>query len=767
MSMRDFLTRVLNTPGLGETTPSIVVETTPRTVVESSPPIMVETVPRIVVETVPPVVLETVPRIVVETTPPIAPSSCEGSPEQPFYWDIESRSAAVLGGGKHGVGARAYAEHPTTEVLCVSYAHGKGPIETWVPGQPIPEVVRAAAADPRCPWVAHNAAFERAMFECILVPLHGWPTVPVERHVCTMSVALATAYPGNLEGVAEAIGLENRKDVAREKIVRVMWKPRKPRRGEDPTKIYYVDSRELRAELIAYNRQDVAVERELHQHPKLTRLPASEQDTWVIDAEINDRGVYIDAPLGSAAVALTAQANVDLDERMRHETDGAVDKASKPKKLKTWLVLQGVKLPRRPRKQKSGVQWEDCLEADDIEKLLAGDLPNARVRSALEIRLQAAQSAASKIDRMLRTRCADGRVRNLYKIYGAVTGRWSGEGFQPQNLKRPELLRTDEAIAEAIAMVLVRDYAAIKERYGDVLGVIGDLCRSMLIPAPEHRFIIGDFSAVEARVLAFLAGDADKLEAFRQFDLGLGRDLYCVTAEQVLGLADVEDKSPERQLGKIFELGLGYSMGGDKLLATIRKANIPNTEQVTVAETTHWVQKWRQRNPTIVGYWAALEAAAMTAVRNPGTVIPCRTVSFAMRENVLILRLLSGRELNYPAPSIKPGRFGQQQITFLDMEAGRRRGKHIYGGKWAENVASAAARDLLVEAMKRLRAAGYALVLHTHDEIVAEMPIGQGSVEEFKRLLVEVPAWAQELPIAAKVFEHDRFKKDYTESLKL
>ena len=258
-----------------------------------------------------------------------------------------------------------------------------------------------------------------------------------------------------------------------------------------------------------------------------------------------------------------------------------MDKASKQDKLKAWLALQGVKLPRRPKKQKSGLQWETCLEADDIEKLLAEDLPHPGVRAALEIRLQAAQSAASKVNRMLQTRCADGRVRNLYRIYGAVTGRWSGEGFQPQNLKRPELLQTDEAIAEAIAMVLAADYAAIKERYGDVLGLVGDLCRSMLIPAPGHRFIVGDFSAIEARVLAFLAGDADKLESFRQFDRGAGRDIYCVAAEQVLGLTDVQSKSPERQLGKIFELGLGYSMGGDKLLATIRKARVPNAAAIT------------------------------------------------------------------------------------------------------------------------------------------------------------------------------------------
>ena len=482
----------------------------------------------------------------------------------------------------------------------------------------------------------------------------------------------------------------------------------------------------------------------------------------MIDAEINDRGVCIDASLASAASALAVQALEELNARIQHETDGAVDKASKTEKLKAWLAAQGVNLPRRPKKRKgkSAPVWETCLEADDVAKLLAEDLQHPGVRTVLEIRLQAAQSAASKIDRMLRTRCADGRVRNLYRIYGATTGRWSGEGFQPQNMKRPELVQTDEAIAQAIAAVTTEDYVEVKARYGDVLGLVGDLCRSMLVPAPGHRFIVGDFTAIEARVLPFLAGDDVKLESFRQFDRGFGRDIYCVTAEQVLGLMDVHPKSPERQLGKIFELGLGYKMGADKLLAQIRKANIPGTEGTTVGDTERWVKTWRERNPAIVSYWAMLNAAAMAAVRNPEMTFPCGAVLFEMREGVLFARLPSGRELSYPAPKIKPGRFGEMQITFTDMEAGRRRGKQMYGGQWAENVTSAVARDLLVEGMKRLRAVGYRLVLHTHDELVAEMPEGEGSVEEFKRLLVEVPAWARGLPIAAKVFDCKRFKKD-------
>lgn len=676
---------------------------------------------------------------------------------QAFYWDIETRSAAQLGKGKHGVGARAYAEHPTTETLCVAYARGNDPVEIWLPRETIPEVVLTAAADPDCLWVAHHAAFERAILDAQLVQ-YGWPRVPVERHVCTMILALAHSYPGSLERVAAVLGLQQQKDMAAQRAVKRMFKPRRPRRDEDANGLYWEDAPELRALLYRYPKQDMAVMREVH--CRLVPLPETEQKVAVIDAEINDAGVLIDAPLAQAASGLAARALADLNASIAQKTSGAVPTASQAIKLKEWLKAQGVELPLKPRSGQAGLQWQDSLDGDDIEKLLAGELPSPDVRDVLEIRLQAAQSAASKINRMLSTRCADGRARNVYRMNGARTGRWSGEGFQPQNLKRPEILKSDAAVAEAIKMVLASDYAGIKRRHGDVLRVIGDLGRSMLVPAPWHRFIVGDFSAIEARVLSWLAGDRGKLDRFRDFDAGNGRDIYCVAAEGVLDLQHVDEKSPERALGKIFELGLGYQMGSNMLLGHIRKANVPNSERITSKETEAWVAKWRRQNPAIAGFWAALDATARAAVRNPEMIIPCGRVQLLMRDGVLCLRLPSGRELKYPSPTLKPGRFGQQQVTFLNMEAAARRGEQMYGGKWAENVTSAVARDLLVDAMKRLRIGGYRLVMHTHDEVVAEMPIGAGSVEGFKQLLVEVPAWASGLPIAAKVFEAARFKKD-------
>jgi DNA polymerase len=348
-----------------------------------------------------------------------------------LHYDVESRSAAKLGKGKNAVGTRAYAEHPTTSVLCVAYALDGGPVEIWLPGQPVPEIVLAAAADPSCRWVAHHAAFERAILEAILVPQHGWPMVPAERHVCTMALALSHGCPGSLEGAAAMLGLANQKDAKAAKEVRVMWKPRKPKRGEDPKVLYWVDTPEPRAKLHGYCKQDVVAERELHH--RLSALPAEEQEAWVIDAEINDRGVLIDAPLAQAASHLVVKALRELDALINEKTNGVVDKASKTQKLKAWLVAQGLKLPcKSKKKEDEELEWHDSFDAEDIEKLLAGALPNERVREVLEIRLKAAQSAVSKIDRMLITRCADGRVR----IFTACTAHGLGDGQEKASSRR-------------------------------------------------------------------------------------------------------------------------------------------------------------------------------------------------------------------------------------------------------------------------------------------------------------------------------------------
>ena len=320
------------------------------------------------------------------------------------------------------------------------------------------------------------------------------------------------------------------------------------------------------------------------------------------------------------------------------------------------VVSRGVKLPRTANNGKNqDCNGKTCLDGDDIEKFLAGDLPPRTYATALEIRLQAAQSAASKMNRMLVTRSADGRVRNMYNIYGAPHRTMVGRGLPAAELETAQAAedrrgdrRGDRSGA---GRRLRRHQGALRRR----TRLIGDLCRSMLIPARGHRLIVGDFSAIEARVLTSLAGDEGKLDRFREFDCRTwARHILCY------GRASsrphhVTEKSPERALGKIFELGLGYSMGGDKLLATSGKPISP-TPRITSTETTRWVINGgpKSRDRRILG---RARRAARAAVRNPAMTVSCRVHHFSNARWRSACSLPSGRELNYPAPVIKPGRF--------------------------------------------------------------------------------------------------------------
>ena len=488
------------------------------------------------------------------------------------------------------------------------------------------------------------------------------------------------------------------------------------------------------------------------------------QETWCLDAAINTAGVLLDVPLAEAAARLADCALEELDARMRAITNGVVDTASKVEKLKQWVEAEGAKLPRRPSKKKDNKTgetrevWGPKLQESDIERLLLGNL-SPPVREALEIRLQAAQTAATKFIRMLETRSSDNRLRNLFRYHGAMTGRWTGALSQVQNLKRRDVLNKDSDIEAAIQAVLTRDYELVKARYGDVLGVLGDLVRSAIIAAPGHRFIVGDFSQIEARVVCWLAGEDWKLAAFGAYDRGEGEDIYVLAVSKTLRLDDPEAALKLRPLGKVIELASAFQMGADKFFSLIRSANIPGTTHLTLYDVKGIVNKWRDEHRAIVRFWAALNSAAMSAVRHPETIIPCGRVRFQMRDGILCMRLPSGREIAYPAPTIKPGRFGWDAVHFTEIEAGRRRNRNMYGGSWCENATQGVARDCLVEALKRVIAAGFAVVLHAHDELVVEAPFGFGSEEELERLMTERPAWAPDLPIAVKTWEGTRFKK--------
>jgi DNA polymerase bacteriophage-type len=370
------------------------------------------------------------------------------------------------------------------------------------------------------------------------------------------------------------------------------------------------------------------------------------------------------------------------------------------------------------------------------------------VQRVLELRLGGAQAAVKKIDALLARAGEDDRVRGAFRYHGASTGRWSGEGFQPQNLKRPVV----EDLVAATAAVATGDYAHVQKLYSRPLAVVGDCSRSMICAAPEYALIGADFSAIESRVLAWVAGEAWKLDAYRRYDATHDpRDEpYCVLACKMLHVPEgsITPDKPERAYGKTGDLACGY-MGGANAIEKFAPGVFSEAEKERIKA------EWRAAHPVIKRFWYAIDRAAWTAMRDRGRVVRCGSVAFKSNGTFLQLKLPSSRKLSYPQPRII-GDEREQYVLFSDNGLGQfkdcRHGLGAYGGLWTENIVSGIARDLLAEAMLRIEAAGYSIVLHVHDEIVAEVPNGFGSTDEFTHLMTRKPVWALDLPIAAKAW---------------
>ena len=347
----------------------------------------------------------------------------------------------------------------------------------------------------------------------------------------------------------------------------------------------------------------------------------------------------------------------------------------------------------------------------------------------------------------------DDRVRGSFRFHGAATGRWSGEGFQPQNLKRPVV----EDLDAAIAAVKTGDYEHVRELNPRPLSVVGDCSRAMIIAAPGHRLIGADFSAVESRVLAWVSGEEWKVESYRRFDAtrNPADEPYRITAGKILHKSPDDISKEERGVGKVCDLAFGY-MGG---LNAWRKFE---PDRFTDDEVTRFRDEWRAAHPNIRRFWYAIDRAAWNAVRERGRVFRCGPVAFRCAGAFLQLKLPSRRKISYPYPRII-GDSHEQRVVFADNTAGQfkdcRHGQGAYAGIWVENIVSGIARDILAEAMQRIEAAGYPIVLHVHDEIVAEVPIGSGSEEEFTHLMTRRPSWALDLPIAVSAWSGPRYTK--------
>jgi DNA polymerase len=660
-----------------------------------------------------------------------------GSRTHVLHRDYETRSQAIL----KTVGTYKYATDPSTEVVCCAYTVDDEPVQLWTPGDPAPAEFIEAATNPAWIVCAHGAHFEDAIERHVLHPRLGWPVFPIEKQHCTMAAALAAGLPARLSMVADALDLANRKDRGGERLMHQMSKPRRARKGEDISQVHWFNDDDRLQRLYEYCRQDVEVERELFN--RLPPLSASEQALWELSSQINQRGFYIDRAFAQAARKIAKAAAPEIDKEIVELTAGDVTSINQVARLTAWLRDHGCALESLDRK---AIGRELAKSEDELSPL---------IRRVLELRLSGAQAATKKIDALLARAGDDGRIRGAFRFHGAGTGRWAGEGFQPQNLKRPLVKDIDAAVAA----VSTGDYEHVRKLYGRPLAVVGDCSRAMICAAPGHVLIGADFSSIESRVLAWIAGEQWKLDAYRRYDAtGDQRDEpYCETACRIFRVpsGSYTKDSPERNVGKTCDLAFGY-MGG---INAWRKFE---PDRFTDNEVKTFNAEWRAAHPAIRRLWYNIDRAALTAVRERGRVIHCGPIAFKSAGAFLLLKLPSGRKLSYPQPRAV-GDAERQHVVFADNAAGQfkdcRNGQGAYGGLWTENVVSGIARDLLAEAMLRIEGAGYPIVLHVHDEIVAEVPEGFGSTEKFTQLMTRKPAWALELPIAAKAWTGQRYTK--------
>jgi DNA polymerase len=647
-----------------------------------------------------------------------------------LFWDIETRSPVSL----EDAGAWRYAADPSTEILEVGYAADDAEIKSWTPGQPIPKEVIAAAGDRAWDVAAHNFGFERAIATHILTPRFHWPEIPLARQRCSMSMALANALPGALDNAARALKLDHRKDSEGYLLMRRMSRPRRPRKGEDPNGVYYVDAPELRERLHVYVKHDIDALRALYR--RLPPLSDFEQLLYQLDAIINARGFYTDIDLAKAAceVARIEQANINVE--IQALTNGEIDSVHQVAKIIAFVRRHGHTLEGLTRRSVSAVLAHN---------------PAENIRQLLELRRAGARASTRKFDALLKSVGADKRVRGTLRFHASSTGRWSGSRFQPQNLKKPETRDLDVAVDAILACDLPR----IRE-LGAPLTVAGDIARAIICAAPGHTLIGADFSAIESRVLAWLADEEWKLQTYRKFDAtgNPEHEPYCVMASQALKRTVTPEDEAGRTFGKIYDLAFGF--GGGR--GAWRKFDSSDT--YTDAEIEGFKNAFRAAHRATVRFWHNLERAVHHCVRAGTPRTLGDRFSFTMENGTLFITLPSGRRLAYPEACLVPGKFeDSRELRYKDNAKGGWTDIGGWYGTLVENVVQATARDLLAAAMLRLEAAGYPVVLHVHDEVVAEVPEGFGSVEEFHRLMTELPEWAAGLPIAAKAWTRKRYAK--------
>lgn len=630
-------------------------------------------------------------------------------------------------------GVYKYADSPNFEMLLFAYAVDDGDVHIIdiAGGEELPEEIIQAIKSDTVVKTAYNAQFERVCLSRYLKLPEGEYLNP-QSWYCTAVQAAELALPLSLADVGSVLGLERQKMTEGKELIKYFCVPCKPTKSNgNRTRNRPCHDINKWETFKKYCMRDVDVERQIADKLKMYPISDEEHRLYVLDQIINDRGVLVDSELAEQAVKLNSIQTAVAVEQAYMIT--GLENPNSVTQLKQWLKEKGVEI--------------ESLSKKSVKSL--ADETDGDVSEMLKLRLLMAKTSVKKYEAVIRSVCSDNRVHGMMRFCGANrTGRWSGNILQPQNLPQNHL--PDLTLARDI--VKDGDFEMLDMMFGNVPNVLSELIRTVLIPKPNHRFIVADFSAIEARVLAWIAGEQWRIDTFKN-----GGDIYCASASKMFKVP-VEKHGVNgelRQKGKISELACGYggSVGALKNMGAVEMGVQEN-------ELQGLINDWRNANPHIVRFWYEVGNAAMKAIKEK-TTVPLGKLVFAYERGILFIRLPSGRRLSYIKPRIGTNRFGGDSITYMGINSAKKWDRlETFGGKLTENIVQGTARDLLANALINAANAGYDTVFHVHDEIICEVPNGYGSVDELCRLMCIKTDWADGLPLNADGFECEYYKKE-------
>lgn len=688
--------------------------------------------------------------------------------------------------GIGAVGASAYSEHPSTDILSLAYdlKDGMGP-RLWIPGMLPPHDLFNHITDGGI-IEAWNSIFEFFIWKNVCHSRMRWPKLPIHQLRDAMAKSYAFSYPGKLKNAGEVSGAAIQKLSEGDRLIRKFSKPRNPTKKDHRLRIKPLEDLPDAEKLYEYNTYDIKTEAAVSQiipdlHPEELKL-------WLLDQKINSHGVHIDMEALDACKDIIDTVTAQYVGELKEITGGAVESIGEIKKITEWIKGVGVSVT--------------SIDAAHVEELLKTDLPD-NVRRVLEIRSFIGSASVKKLHSIALRVSKDEYLRGLFQFCGGDrTKRFAGRGPQPQNLpnsgpdlrhcvcgqlyhesiKRcPKCLRPQwcsqekewgvDSVAYAIDLIKKYDIPHIESILGPCVAVVSGCLRGLFCAAPGKDLISSDYNSIEAVVLAMLADEPERIQVFKTHG-----KIYELSASKISGIPFQEfldyknntgNHHPLRKkIGKVAELASGYqgSVGAWKAFGADK--HFRNDDEILAA-----VRKWRRDNPNIVKFWYGLEDAARSAIQFPGRQFKYRDISYQMSGDVLFCKAFDGRTLQYHNPKLTPGvtPWGREvlKISYMGWNSNSQKGPvgwmemDTYGGKLVENVVQWVSRCILSHAMINLDAAGYQIVLHVHDEPVAEVPEGFGSIEEFERIMIDLPPWAKDWPVRASGgWRGKRYRKD-------